>query len=96
MATATYKQVPVWEGGYGNIQLRTVARNQGEAINNLIDKEPILQAIGCTAEPMKDVDGCKIVALVPSSFEYGDDRRLKAEKARKKAQEEQEAEKVLE
>jgi len=76
--TEGYTFVPVWEGGNGNILMRTVARNQGEAINNLCDKSPILAAIGCHAERMMDVDGCEIVAVVPEGFEYGDDRRNKA------------------
>jgi len=67
--------VSIYEGGYGNISLRTVARNDGEAINNFIDKEPVLRAIGCTAQLMPDVDGCKVVAIIPEGFEFGDDKR---------------------
>ena len=80
------KQVPIWKGGLGSIELITVARNEGEAINNLIEKEPILAAIGCRAEPFAPVDGCEIVALVPDKFVFGDDRRDKEEKARKAAE----------
>jgi len=77
------KQVHVWSGGIGELIIQTVARNEAEALNNLIEKEPILAAIGCSAWPLEDVDGCKVVALVPDDFEFGDDRRSKAEKARK-------------
>lgn len=70
--------VPVWEGGFGDLTHRTVARNEAEAINNLCEKDPVLLAIGCFAHRMADVDGCEIVAVVPDDFEYGDDRRNKA------------------
>lgn len=65
----------IYEGGYGNIVLRTVARDEGEAINNFMDKEPILAAIGCTAQLMPNIDGCRIVAIIPDDFVFGDDKR---------------------
>lgn len=74
-----YKHGTIWEGGHGMIQMRTVARDEGEAIANLIEREPLLNAIGCFVAPMADVDGCRIVALLPPTFVFGDARRLKKE-----------------
>jgi hypothetical protein len=72
-----YEFCTVWEGGNGQINYRTVARDEAEALNNLIDHDPILAAIGCTVAPIDPVNECKIVALVPKSFEHGNDRRNK-------------------
>lgn len=69
----------VWVGGQGTMMFMTVARDQGEALNNLIEREPLLAAIGCYAEPMQDVDGCEVVALLPEGFIFGDDRRSAAD-----------------
>jgi hypothetical protein len=77
------KQIPVWIGGNGNIEHMTVARDEGEAINNLIEMEPILRAIGAHAEKLGPVDGCEIVALAPDRFEFGDTRRNKVAKKEK-------------
>lgn len=70
-----YEFCPVWEGGNGQIHYCTVARNEAEALNNLIDHDPILLAIGCTVSLMEPVDGCEIVALVPKDYKHGNDRR---------------------
>lgn len=72
-----YEFCPVWEGGNGQIQHRTIARDEAEALNNLIDRDPILLAIGCSVSLMEPVDGCEIVALVPKEFVHGNDKRSK-------------------
>lgn len=69
----------VWVGGQGSMMFMTVARDQAEALNNLIEREPLLAAIGCYVEPMQDVDGCEVVALLPPDFIFGDDRRTAAD-----------------
>jgi hypothetical protein len=77
-ADQEYSFVPVWEGGFGELKYRTVARNEAEALNNLCELNPTLLAIGCYAKRMEDVDGCEIVAVVSNGYEYGDDRRSQA------------------
>lgn len=72
---ATTTPVQVWEGGNGLRVYRTIARTEAEALNNLCEMDPILLAIGCTVAPMEDIDGCPVVALVPSDYVFGDDRR---------------------
>jgi hypothetical protein len=74
------KQAQIWVGGNGHIQHKTIARSEAEALNNIIEKEPLLLAIGCYAEPMELVDGHHAVALVPDKYVFGDDRRNKAAK----------------
>ncbi|MZQ99488.1 MAG: hypothetical protein GT601_17615 [Acidaminobacter sp.] len=73
--TEDYTFVPVWEGGFGELKYRTIARNEAEALNNICEKNPTLLAIGCYAERMTDVDGCEVVAVVPPDYQYRDDRR---------------------
>ena len=65
----------LWVGGKGSKQYYTVARNRGEAINNIIEKEPILAAIGCEVEPFEVVEGCTIAPIIPEGYVLGDDRR---------------------
>lgn len=76
--TEEYTFVPVWEGGFGELTYRTIARNEAEALNNICELNPTLLAIGCFAHRMEDIDGCEIVAVVPVGYEFGDDRRSKA------------------
>lgn len=72
---ADYKQVPVWIGGNGTYEHMTVARTEGEALNNICEKDPILRSIGLSVRKLEPVDGCKVVALVPKGYQYGDVRR---------------------
>lgn len=67
-ATPSQTMIQVWEGGQGARTHRIAAHDHTEALFKLIDKDPILQAIGCSAEPLL-VDGKPVFVQADSILE---------------------------
>jgi hypothetical protein len=88
------KQAKIWKVSHSTLEVLTVARDEGEAMNNAIEMEPLFAAIGCVAEPFPQVEGFDVVALVPDKYVFGDARRSKVDKAEREAVEKAEREAV--